>query len=114
MTTVVAAASAKDTKFHSALRHILARNFDAAFFFSKRFSAFCERAELAVLHGGCAQNLDVERLIMICKDARYLSCRLGEDTRAVAVVDSSDAELLRAVSATQLPAVTCEIGRAHV
>lgn len=101
------AASARDKKFHSALRNILARNFDAVFLQSGQFTAAPDSAELAVLDACNVERVDAPRVIFLCKDARCLPCDFAEGTSAVAVVDSSNAALVRAVSGIRLPAVTC-------
>ncbi|MCL2856872.1 MAG: hypothetical protein FWE19_04000 [Oscillospiraceae bacterium] len=93
MVTILVADSKDGSGFSCALSRILRRHFN--------------EEELRLCDIKNAQSTGDDNMIVVYKQLQPTAFRPQGDQTAVAIVDSSDEQLLRHVSDTRLPAITC-------
>ena len=107
MIAVLVAAGEDDKDFFSELSRILSRHFATARAYGQKFKAADERPALILCDLKSFQAIDVDKVIVVCKKPHPITVNFEGAPFAIAVVDSSDDGLLKHISNTRLPAITC-------
>ena len=93
MVTILVADGKDDSSFSGALSSVLGRHFD--------------KGELTLCDIKSAQPTGNDKVIIVYKHPQATAFQPQGNVTAVAIVDSSDDQLLGHVSDTRLPAITC-------
>lgn len=100
MITILVAASADERDFSGALSRMLKKHFGGA-----------QCPEFMLCDIASYNSKKTDKIIIVCKSPHIALSGLCNTTQAIAIVDSSSEELLRQVSDTRLPAITCGLRR---
>ena len=107
MITVLVAAEKQDKDFWNALSRLLGKYFATVRAYGQKLVLCKESPRLLLCDMQSFKAIDAERLIIVYKEPQPLTAKLKSAGNAVAVVDSSNDNLLEFVSSTHFPAITC-------
>ena len=107
MITILVAAGDDDKDFFSGLSRMLDKHFVTARAYGQKLEAGGPFPALMLCDLKSFKAIDTEKVIVVCKKPEPFTARIKGASLVVAIVDSSDDELLEHVSATRLPAITC-------
>lgn len=108
MIGVAIAADDGDKKMWETLPRLLSKGFPMGEAEEDGVSGFPkDRPRLTICEAGCGTPRQWEAAILVFKDVVSLPAGFSGELPSVAVVDSSNKELVELVSLTKLPAITC-------
>ena len=107
MITILVAAGEDDKDFLSRLSRILDKHFVTVRAYGQKLESGGASPELMLGDLKSFKTIDTEKVIVVYKKPEPFTARVEGASLVVAIVDSSDTELLGHVSATRLPAITC-------
>ena len=110
MTTILMAADEDDKGFFEALYGMLSKHFVTARAFGRKLKVSGKSPDLLLCDAQSFEGIETDSVIVVYKKPQSIIARVASAIPAVAIVDSSQDELLEHVCATRLPAITCGLG----
>jgi len=107
LTTILIAADPADNVFWDPISSVLQQRYSTLLVRGKQVTVPQQPARVALLDAGGYAHLQSAETVVLFRRTRSISQGLLPPENCVAVVDSCDDELLRFVSGTRVPAITC-------
>jgi len=107
LTCVLVAADQENEDFWQTVRRVLCEYYSTLLIRKRRIYAPAAPSGLMVLDAAAFDTVACDDMVILYKDPVAFSPRLTPGRQTLAVVDSCDGAVMRQVSETKLPAITC-------
>ena len=107
LTTILTVDEPGDTSFSQALSELLSRHFVIASAYGQKLTASGQTPALLLCDNQSFQGIEADQVIVVYQAPGPIIPRIESALPTLAIVDSSQDDLLEYVSKTRLPAITC-------